>query len=62
MIGTLSITRLWDMHMGIPGISSSLTIILPQVSLINGDCDFPDVLEVRVYGLAHRVTGRRGGT
>lgn len=37
-------------------------IILPKVSFINGKiegCGFPDALEVRAHGLAHRVVGRR---
>lgn len=53
---------LWDVHMGAPGRLSSLAIILPKVSLINGEGGFPDVLEVRVHGFAHGVAGRTGGT
>lgn len=48
--------------MGTPGILGSLSIILPKVSLINGEGGFPDVLEVRVHGFAHGVAGRTGGT
>lgn len=40
----------------------SLAIILPKVSLINGEGSFPDVLEVRVHGFAHGVARRTDGT
>lgn len=57
-----STTGLWNMHLGAPGILGSLAIILPKVSLINGEGGFPNVLEVRVHGFAHGVAGRTGGT